>query len=274
MARVLLLAMVFTIFSCSRQDHVYVAGSTTVLPIVSRAAEQFAELKGTQVIVNSGGSGIGINQLGSGKIAIGMISRDITDSEINQFPGTDFLIHRIAIDAVIPVVSSEVYAAGIRALTLKEIGQIYLGEFSNWNQLGGPDKEILVVDKEPSRGTRHVFMKAVLGDQQAAAPGADLVLGANNEEQTAITQSDAAIGMLSHAWLNNEVKGLAIISEHGQSIEPDMENIINGSFPIIRDLLLVTNGSPDGNSKAFIDFILSEQGQQVVVESGYVSVHQ
>ena len=105
-----------------------------------------------------------------------------------------------------------------------------MGEIRNWNQLGGPDKEILVVDKEPSRGTRHVFMKAVLGDKEAVTPGADLVLGANNEEQTAIAQSTAAIGMLSHAWLNEDVTGLAIILEDGRLIEPSLDNVINGSF--------------------------------------------
>ena len=266
--------MVSTVFACTQQDNVSVAGSTTVLPVVSKAADQYTVLTGTQVIVNSGGSGVGINQLGSGKIAIGMISRDITDTEINQYPDIHFTTHRIGKDAVVPVVSSEVYQAGISALTLKEIGRIYLGEIRNWKQLGGPDKEILVVDKEPSRGTRHVFMQAVLGDKEAMAPGADLVLGANNEEQTAIAQSTAAIGMLSHAWLNEDVKGLAIIIEDGRLIEPRLDNIINGSFPITRDLLLVTNGNPTGNIKAFIDFILSEQGQKIVTGSGYVSVRQ
>ncbi len=175
---------------------------------------------------------------------------------------------------MVPVISSEIYQAGITALSLQQIGRIYLGEINNWKQLGGPDKDILVIDKEASRGTRHVFMQAVLGDKGAVAPGADLVLGANNEEQTAIAQSDAAIGMLSHAWLNDEVKGLAILLMDGQRIEPTLENIKNGTFPITRDLLLVTNGEPQGQIKDFIDFILSDAGQKIVTESGYVRLQQ
>jgi phosphate transport system substrate-binding protein len=249
-----------------------VAGSTTVLPIISKAAEQFSQATEISVIVNAGGSGVGINQLAGGKIAIGMISRNITEKEKALYPDATLITHTIGKDAVVPVVSSEIYDAGITALTLKQIGQIYLGEISNWKQLGGSDKDILVVDKEASRGTRHVFMQAVLGDKEALAPGADLVLGANNEEQTAISQSDSAIGMLSHAWLNNEVKGLAISLADGQRIEPNLQTISNGSFPITRDLLLVTNGTPTGHSKDLVDFILSPLGQKIVTESGYVSL--
>jgi len=131
-----------------------------------------------------------------------------------------------------------------------------------------------VVDKESSRGTRHVFMEIVLGDKEAKAPGADLVLGSNNEEQTAIAQSDGAVGMLSNAWLNEDVKGLSIIMPDGSKIEPTLSNIINGKFPITRELLLITNGEPEGNVKTFIDFIRSREGQKIVEEVGYVSIIQ
>ena len=133
-------------------------------------------------------------------------------------------------------------------------------------------REILVIDKEAARGTRHVFMEIVLGDKEAQAAGADLVLGANNEEQTAIVQSDAALGILSNAWMNKDVKGLAIIMENGEVIEPTLENIVNGKFPIIRDLDLVTNGEPTGITKEFIDYILSDEGQKIVIKNEYVSI--
>ncbi len=262
-----------TFFSCTRPEgQVRVAGSTTVLPIVTRAAEEFSRQNNLRVIVNAGGSGVGINQLGEGKIDIAMASRDITQHEREKFPQAEFIEWIIGRDAVIPVVSSEVFQAGVTALTLEQIGAIYTGKIVNWKEVGGPDRDILAVDKEASRGTRHVFMQAVLGDKEARAPGADLVLGSNNEEQTAIAQSDAAIGMLSHAWLNDEVKGLTILTPEGERIEPTLENIASGRHPITRSLLLITSGTPTGAVKTFIDFILSEQGQKIVVESGYVSV--
>jgi phosphate transport system substrate-binding protein len=270
----MMFAICLALIACSPQDSVLVAGSSTVLPVISKAAEQFTAATNIAVIVNAGGSGVGINQLAGGKIAIGMMSRNILEKERALYPDVTFVTHRIGKDAVVPVVSSEIFQAGVKALTLSQIGQIYLGEISNWQQLGGPDKDILVVDKEASRGTRHVFMQAVLGNRDALAPGADLVLGANNEEQTAIAQSDAAIGMLSHAWLNDDIKGLAIILADGSQVLPDAENISNGSFPITRDLLLVTRGEPKDHVKAFIEFILSATGQEIVSETGYVSLYQ
>ncbi|MGZ8184950.1 MAG: phosphate ABC transporter substrate-binding protein [Methylobacter sp.] len=266
--------LIFIIAGCTKNESLNAAGSTTVLPVVAIAAERFKALYGVNVIVNAGGSGVGINQLGEGKIAIGMISRDISEAEIKQFPNVNFVIHSIGRDAVVPVVSSEIYDAGVKSLSLQQIGKIYLGEIKNWKQIGGPDKNILVVDKEKSRGTRHIFMEIVLGDKEADAPGADLVLGDNNEEQTAIMQSDSAIGMLSHAWLNNDVKGLSIILQDGSTVEPKLENIISGKFPITRNLLLVTHGEPAGNTKSFIDFISGDEGQKIVRDSGYVSLEQ
>ena len=255
-----------------KKERIYIAGSSTVLPAVSKAAESFRsthpEIK---VLINSGGSGVGINQVGEGKIQIGMASRDITAAEQKKFSGVDLKIHVIGLDAVVPVVSSEVYEGGVRSLTLEQIGQIYLGKIQNWKELGGPDREIHCIDKEKSRGTRHIFMQAILGDKIANAPGADLVLGSNNEEKTAIVQSDAAIGMLSHAWLDKDVRGLALVLK-GKTVEPVLANIKNGSFPLVRDLLLITRGMPDGLTEEFIKFMLSPAGQKNVENVGYIGI--
>lgn len=265
--------LIFSACSKNNKQVINASGSTTVLPVISTAAEQFMKTHSdVKIIVNAGGSGVGINQVGAQQIEIGMISRNITEKETSQYPKTKFTITPIGRDAVVPVVSSEIYDAGIRSLSINQLAKIYRGEISNWKELNGPDKEILVIDKEAARGTRHVFMEIVLGDKEAQAAGADLVLGANNEEQTAIVQSDAALGILSNAWMNKDVKGLAIIMENGEVIEPTLENIVNGKFPVIRDLDLVTNGEPTGITKEFIDYILSDEGQKIVIKNEYVSI--
>lgn len=267
------LVLSILLLNCTQKETINVGGSTTVLPVISNAAESFrVQNPDIRIIVNAGGSGVGINQVGENKLDIGMTSRGLTDDEIQKYPNADFNLISIGKDAVVPVVSSEIYDAGITALTLQQIADIYTGKISNWSELGGPDRDILCVDKETSRGTRHVFMEAVFGDKEASAPGADLVLGSNNEEQTALVQSNAAIGMLSNAWLNNDVKGLTILMEDGLKVEPTLANIVNGTFPITRDLLIVTNGIPSGNTKAFIDYILSDEGQEIVEQSGYVRI--
>ncbi len=263
------------ITGCKKKASIHVSGSTTVLPVVSTAAEKYKLIHpSVNIIVNAGGSGVAINQIGEGKVTIGMASRNITSDEINQYPNVQFNTISIGKDAVVPVVSSEIFEAGIASLTLNQIAQIYKGEIRNWSEVGGPDREILCVDKEKSRGTRHVFMAAVMGDKEADAPGADLVLGSNNEEQTAIVQSNAAIGMLSNAWLSNDVVGLNIIMPDSSIVAPSLENIIAGKYPITRDLLIVIDGDPIGESKEFIDYLLSSEGQKIVEEAGYVSINQ
>lgn len=262
----------FLLLSCSKKEAIYISGSTTVLPVVVQVAEAFkTNHNDFNIIINAGGSGVGINQLGENKTEIAMASRDLTLTEVNKYPKTQFNPIAIGKDAVVPVVSSEIYNAGVKALSLQDIAKIYSGEVTNWKTFGGPDKAILCIDKEASRGTRHIFMNAVFGDKHAEAPGADLVLGSNNEEQTALVQSDAAIGMLSYAWLNKDVKGLGIITQT-KTILPSRENIINGSYPISRDLTLITNGDPEGKLKQFIQFILSHSGQNIVQKSGYVKL--
>ena len=129
-----------------------------------------------------------------------------------------------------------------------------------------------MVDKERHRGTRHVFMKYVFGDENARTPGVRLVTGSNNEEQSKIAQSDSAIGMLSLAWMNDDVVGIGI-REGDEVITPTLENVRANRFPISRTLNFVIAGEPQGRVKEFLDFVMSPEGQKIVAESGYIPVH-
>lgn len=255
-------------------QRITVVGSTTVLPIVTRAAEQFVKKKNgaVSITVNGGGSGVGIQSAGRGQADIGMASREITARERKRFKSVGLQTLAVGRDAVACVVSQEVYLAGVRALSKEQIGDIYLGKIKNWQAVGGPDREIVVIDKERHRGTRHVFMKYLFDNENARTPGTRLVTGSNNEEQTKIAQSDSAIGMLSFAWMNGDVAGVGI-REGSKVIEPTLENVRRNRFPIARDLILVFAGEPDGILKEFLDFIMSPDGQQAVAGSGYIPVH-
>jgi phosphate transport system substrate-binding protein len=257
----------------NKHETIHIDGSTTVLPVVTKAADLFKESNpDVTIIINGGGSGVGVNMVGEKKVELGMISRDVEEEEKKKFPDINFIVYPIGRDAVVPVVSSEVYDGGVKSLSFEQIKAIYLGNIKNWKELGGPDREILVIDKEKSRGTREVFAEKVLGNKKADAPGAKLVLGSNNEEQTAVIQSDAAIGMLSNAWLTKDVKGLAIKTNEGV-IEPSMENIVNNKYPIERNLSVITNGEATGKLKEFIEFLKGTAGQKIVEESGYVKLY-
>ena len=263
----------FTSYSVhARQTVIKVAGSSTVLPIVARAAEAFsARNPHIRVMVNAGGSGVGVTSVGHDLVHIGMVSRGISDSEKAGFPKADFQMHVIGRDAVACVVSSEIRDAGVTVLSKEDIRRIYRGEVTNWRQVGGPDREIVAVDKEFHRGTRHVFMSYVFGKSREKMLGVDLVTGSNNEQRTKVALSDAAIGMLSHAWLNSDVVGVGI--RDGQTtLTLTDEHVQNGTYPMVRDLSVVTNGTPVGPANEFIAFLLSPDGQRLVHEMGYIPV--
>ena len=252
-------------------EKIRVAGSTTVLPIVAEAAKQYrAAHPDIQLTVSGGGSGVGVTGVGQGSIQIGMASRDLSGGEKQRFKGK---IREIAVarDAVAVAVSKAVYEGGVKQLSLTQIADIYRGRIKNWKDLGGPDARILVIDKEASRGTRHVFAEVVLGDARARAPGATIITGSNNEEQAAIAASDSAIGMLSNAWLNDKVRALAV-GEGADAVLPTIEHVADGSYPIQRSLNVLVTGNQSPGVAAFIDYLLSDEGQAVVQRVGYLSV--
>ncbi len=260
----------FSLLWAGERETLRIVGSTTVLPIASRAAEQFKALKGGtfRITVNAGGSGVGVNSVAGRRADIGMISRELSDGERRRFRDSHLTLHQVARDGVVCAVSSEVYEGGVRALTKQQISDIYRGRLTNWQEVGGPDRRIVVVDKERHRGTRHVFMKYILGNATARAPAARLVTGSNNEEQAKIAQSDGAIGMLSVAWLNEDVKGTGI-REGDRVIEPTREHIVSGDFPMARSLVFLTAGEPKGLAREFIAFVLGPKGRRIIENSGY-----
>lgn len=253
------------------ENRLLVMGSTTVLPVASLAAEEFTRRSGREVsiTINPGGSGVGVNSAATGRASIGMISREISSDEHKRFAEARLKTHVIGHDRVACVVSSEIYQAGVQSLSREEIRAIYQGTITNWKEVGGPDREIVVVDKERHRGTRHAFMRYVFGDPTARAPGARLVTGSNNEEQAKIAASDAAVGMLSTAWISDEVAGVGIREGQAVLFSTDASQT---AYPIVRPLSLVTAGEPAGLAREFIEFMLAPAGQALVENFGYYPV--
>ncbi len=246
-------------------------GSTTVLPVVSQAAEAYHKLHPeVKITVSGGGSGVGIASIIQGTAQLGMASRETTPEEQAKLDGKVKNIV-IAADAVAVVVSKAVYESGVHQLSLDQIAAIYRGEIRSWKEVGGADAKILVIDKEASRGTRHVFAKAVLGDAHARADGASIISGSNNEEQSIVSRSDNAIGMLSNAWLNDRVRGIDVVVG-GQPIAPTIEHVRDHSYPIARGLHVLLPNDASPAARAFVDYLLSPAGQAIVTEVGYLPV--
>ena len=253
-------------------ERIHVVGSTTVLPVVSQAAALYRQQHpDITITVSGGGSGVGIASVIQGTAQIGMASRNTTAEEQVKLEGrVDNII--IAADAVAVAISKAVYESGVHALSVQQIADIYRGKIRNWKDVGGLDARIVVIDKEASRGTRHVFAEAILGDKHARAKGASIISGSNNEEQAIISRSHAAIGMLSNAWLNDKVRGIAIIVDD-KLISPTIEHVRDNTYPLARGLHVLLPKTASAAAKGFVQFLLSQQGQTIVQEVGYLPVH-
>lgn len=242
-----------------------IAGSTTVLPIAEECARIFMENNpGSQVYVSGGGSSHGVKSVAEGVIDIGDASRDLKDSEKEQY--TDLVTHAVAKDGVAIIVHP---SNPVNDLTITQLQGIYTGEITNWKDIGGEDNKIMVVSREGGSGTRDCFEQVVLKPIKKDVTEYAIIQDSNGKVRTTITGSEQGIGFISLGYVNSDVKAVNL-----DGTEPTIENIRSNKYSISRTLWMITKGNPDENEQAFLDFVLSDQGQNIVSEVHYISLEQ
>ncbi len=233
-----------------------VAGSTTVQPLAEELAEAFiAANPNLKIDVQGGGSSVGVKSAGQGTVDIGTASREIKDSEKAEFP--DLKIYTIALDGIAIVVHPQV---AVNNLTVEQVRDIFAGKVVNWKEVGGPDKVIVVVSREEGSGTRGAFEELVMGKDNPIVDTA-ILQSSNGAVRTTVSTTPDSIAYLSFGYLDNSVKALKI-----GGVEATMANVLNRSYPISRPLNMLTKGEPQGAVKAWLDWILSPDGQAIVAK--------
>lgn len=254
---------------------VRVSGSTTVNPVVADAAEALRR-EGLSVTVDTqGGSAGGISQLAAGEIDIAMSSKPVGDDDRAAHPDLDFTPTRIGADAVGIIVTREVFDGGVTSLTREQVAAVFEGRVANWREVGGPDLPVFVYDKEPGRGTREVLDAYLYGPDGEAPPSQSTdrlsIVGGNEETRTKLQSTPGSVAPLSTAF----VEGLGDLSAVAlDGIEPTSAAIASGEYPMARPLFLVTDGPPGGDAARFVDYVLSDAGQQLVTKHGYLTLAQ
>jgi phosphate transport system substrate-binding protein len=238
-----------------------VAGSTTVQPIAEKCAEAFKSMRpDVQIDVQGGGSSVGVKSAGEGTVDVGMASREIKDSELDEYP--DLRIFVVARDGIAIAVNPGV---AVDELTTDQVREIFAGAITNWSEVGGPDKPIVVVSREEGSGTRKAFEEMVMSEETPIVDTA-ILLPSNGAVRTTVSTTDDSIGYLSFGYLDESVKALTI-----DGVAATVANALSGEYPIVRPLNMMTKGEPSGVVKEWLDFILSAEGQQIVVEEGYLA---
>lgn len=245
------------------------AGSTTVQPLAEKLAEAFMKLNPDVTIeVQGGGSSVGVTSAGEGTVDIGMASREVKSSELEQFP--NLKVFTIAYDGI-AIVSNP--GTKLPGLSKDQVQAIFAGEVTNFKDVGGPDAAIIVVSREEGSGTRAAFEELVMQYKNAAGESKvkpiyekALLQQSNGQVRTTVATTPNSIGYLSFGFLDESVASVPI-----GGVAPTVDNVKNGSYPIVRPLNMLTNGEPKPLAKAFLDYILGPAGQEIVVES-YITV--
>ena len=264
MTLVLLIAVMVSGAGCTSNTsgtRVQVAGSTTIQPHAEALAKAFQTNNSSiTVFVQGGGSSAGVTAVGTGTADIGMSSANLTASQLARYPNLKPVT--IAVDGLVIIVNPQ---NPVDNLTLSQVRDIFRGSISNWNQVGGPNQEINIVNREIGSGTRDGIQKLVLKNSSFSIRG--ITQSSTGAVKTFVAADPNAIGYISFAEVDNSVKALGI-----DGVIPTYASIANRTYPIQRDLLFVTNGDPTGNAKAFLDFTLSPAGQAILKANKEVSI--
>lgn len=248
-----------------------ISGSTTVLPIVQKAADQYmAAHPDADIQVSGGGSGVGIQAIGAKTVDIGMSSREVTSDEKTKYP--DFVVTTVAQDGIAIIVNP---SNDISSLTLQQIRDIYLGNITKWSEISGANvagtnNEIVLIGRDSASGTRSYFDETVL--LKATPVSSMLEKNSNGAVEQTVAQTPGAIGYVSIGFVGTDVKALPVGTSQQNLVSPSVDNVKTKTYPISRNLYVITNGQPTGLAGDFIKYILSPDGQKIVSDEGYVTL--
>jgi phosphate transport system substrate-binding protein len=244
----------------TQQGKIDIAGGTAHIPVMKEAASRIMQANPKITItVAGGGSGVGVQKVGEGLVEIGNTGRALSEDEVKRYGLKSFAL---ALDGVAVVAHPRNPLTG---LTAQQARDIFAGAIKNWREVGGTDAAIHVFTRDEASGTREVFWEKLL--KKGAIADAANVVASNGAMKTAVAQDPMAIGYVSIGHLDAGLKPLAL-----DGVEPSQNNALSGQYPVVRKLYMNTKGEPAGLVKDFIEYVLGEQGAELVRKSGYLAL--
>lgn len=252
-------------------------GSDTLVNLALAWAEAYMpEHPETRISVTGGGTGTGIAAMINGTVDIANASRAMKQEEIDaaQKNGIDPIEHVVARDAIAVVVHP---SNPVNGLTLQQISDIYTGKITNWQQVGGENRPIVLLSRESNSGTYVYFLEEVIrrGETSDLLFSPDTLLMPSSEGiSTEIRQNPNAIGYDGLGYVTPDQKVLGVATDDSSPfVLPSVETVNSGQYPVSRDLYMYTAGEPQGRVKAYLDYILGA-GQEIVPALGFVPLAQ
>jgi phosphate transport system substrate-binding protein len=209
------------------------------------------------VEVKGGGVPVGIKSTLDGKVELGGSCRHLLKPEIEKGARSTIVGYDMLVFIVNP-------SNPIGTLSMDQIRGIFSGKIKNWNELGGPDHEIIIVGRESEdSGVATMFREKVMRDTPITENRIDLQSTSDIELEMEKNQYGIAVTGISSARLRK----LTLLSLN--VTKPSRETFLNGAYPLARPLYLVTLGEPKGATKRFLDFVLSPEGQVIMAKNAF-----
>ena len=251
-------------------------GSDTLVNVAQAWAEAYQTVNpDVAVAVSGGGSGTGIAAMINGTVDIANASRKMKDKEkkMAKERGQDPVEHIVGYDALAVFMHQDNPAD---SMTIEQLADIYgrKGKARKWSDLGitvpGCKDKIVVVSRQNNSGTYAYFKKAVLGKDKFK--NGTLDMHGSKDVVDLVEKTPCAIGYSGLAYATEHTK-MACISKDGQPcVLPSVQTAGDGSYPIARPLMMYTNGQPAGDIKAYMDWLMSDEGQCIILKKGYAPV--
>lgn len=263
---VLALAVAFG-FAEAKADRLVIKGSDTLgAKLVPQLAEHFkAEHPGTTFDIAAEGSTTGIAAIIDGTAEIGMSSRRAKSSEVGaaSAKGKNLKPTIVAYDGIAVIVNS---ANPVAKLTKKQVEQIFTGDVQDWSAVGGSGGKISIYTRNTSSGTYSEFKELAMKKRDYA--GGSQKMAGNEQIAAEVGKNKNGIGYVGMAY--TKASGVKVVSIDGAT--PSKESVLGKKYPYARPTFYYTNGEPIGAAKQFVDFTVSDAGQKIVEQVGFVPI--
>ena len=268
-------------------DRILIAGSTTVKPVVDQGISLFKKLHPeVDAVVGAGGSGPGIQLVGTRAVSVGMVSRPLEAQEREQFP--DLVTYTIGLDGVAIVAND---ANPVRKLSTQQIQDIYTGKITNWKEVGGSNREVVLITLNHRHGTSEVFANYFGLEAKESGVGINLKATFRKEGEAEYSSANAKViedhrQVLAQIITTPNAIGYVSIGQALQvtqsgahlrllrldDVEPTVANVQSGVYRFSRPLMLVTKGEARGSVRDLINFFSGPEGQAIVTQLNYIPV--
>jgi len=263
-------------------EAIVIAGSDTIAPIINAEAELYRQqFPDVHFVIGEGGSAHGVEAVADGRIALGMCSRELTKDEIAAHP--DLRPFPICYEGIAVIVNA---SNPVESLTIEQLRNVFVGKVRNWKQLSGEDRPIELVGLDQVHGTAAEFARQLGLKNKQSGQEVTFTVGGKSESTGHAARCDThqdalalvalkagGIGYVSMSLAHKmatEVGTIKLLQIN--AVPPTTENLADGRYPLGRPLLLVTSGDPTGEPAKFIDFVLGDEGQEIVRKLGFAAI--